>query len=251
MSKKLSVLQKIYQLLIIVLAIISVSLTLLDLTDIIDLTRMPFSIIDGIIWLIFVLDYAVGLFSAHSKRAYVRTHVMDLLAIMPVNLFNLFRFARIFRILRLLRIFRMAGIIGKLQEKLKGFLRTNGFMYLLYASITILITISAIYSTVEGISLGNAFWWAITTATTVGYGDIAPHTALGKVLAVILMLVGVGFVGMLTSTLTAYFTNKTADKDTLTDQEVLAEFAKLHRENEALQKQLTTLTKTIQTAQKN
>ncbi|KRN95054.1 hypothetical protein IV55_GL000334 [Furfurilactobacillus siliginis] len=145
----------------------------------------------------------------------------------------------------------MAGIIGKLQEKLKGFLRTNGFMYLLYASITILITISAIYSTVEGISLGNAFWWAITTATTVGYGDIAPHTALGKVLAVILMLVGVGFVGMLTSTLTAYFTNKTADKDTLTDQEVLAEFAKLHRENEALQKQLTTLTKTIQTAQKN
>lgn len=245
MSKKLTVLRKTYQLIIIVLAIISISLTLLDLTNIIDLTSMPFSLVDGIIWLIFVLDYTVSFFTATSKRAYVRTHIMDLLAIMPVNIFNLFRFARIFRILRLLRIFRMAGVIGKLQEKLKGFLRTNGFMYLLYASIAILITISAIYSTVEGISLGNAFWWAITTATTVGYGDIAPHTALGKVLAVILMLVGVGFVGMLTSTLTAYFTNKTADKDTLTDQEILVEFAKLHQENKALREQLTTLTKAI------
>ncbi len=48
-------------------------------------------------------------------------------------------------------------------------------------------------------------WWAITTASTVGYGDIAPHTLMGRIAAAALMLVGVAFIGMLTSSLTAYF----------------------------------------------
>ncbi|KRM97608.1 hypothetical protein FC19_GL001655 [Liquorilactobacillus aquaticus DSM 21051] len=46
---------------------------------------------------------------------------------------------------------------------------------------------------VENVPLSESFWWAIATATTVGYGDVSPHTAIGKLTAVMLMFVGIGF----------------------------------------------------------
>ncbi len=51
-------------------------------------------------------------------------------------------------------------------------------------------------------------WWAITTATTVGYGDISPTTNIGKFIAAFLMIGGVGFIGLLTSTITGFFTSE-------------------------------------------
>ncbi|MCF6166751.1 Potassium voltage-gated channel KQT possible potassium channel VIC family [Furfurilactobacillus rossiae] len=242
MKSKSRIFSQFYQLFIIVLAIISVVLTLFDLTGEINLSLAPYSIIDTAIWCIFVVDYIVGLFSATSKQQYFKAHVMDLLAIIPVNaVFNLFRFARIFRIIRLLRIFRMAGIIGKLQDKLRNFLQTNGFIYLLYASIAILLVAASVYATVEKISFGNALWWAITTATTVGYGDISPHTVIGKIVAITLMLIGVGFVGMLTSTLTTYFTKKSQRKTAVSNDELLHEIKQLHEENQLMQQEIREL----------
>jgi voltage-gated potassium channel len=69
-------------------------------------------------------------------------------------------------------------------------------------SAFLLIAASMIFSVVEQTNLASAFWWAIETTTTVGYGDIYPHTVLGKVLAIVLMLLGIGIIGMLTSTIT-------------------------------------------------
>ncbi|WP_421017369.1 ion channel [Furfurilactobacillus cerevisiae] len=135
----------------------------------------------------------------------------------------------------------MAGIIGKLQDKLRNFLQTNGFIYLLYASIAILLVAASVYATVEKISFGNALWWAITTATTVGYGDISPHTVIGKIVAITLMLIGVGFVGMLTSTLTTYFTKKSQRKTAVSNDELLQEIKQLHEENQLMQQEIREL----------
>jgi voltage-gated potassium channel len=52
-------------------------------------------------------------------------------------------------------------------------------------------------------NLGDAFWWAIVTVTTVGYGDVYPITAEGKVIAALLMIVGIAILGILISTLGA------------------------------------------------
>ncbi|GKT03766.1 ion transporter [Furfurilactobacillus entadae] len=237
-----------YDLLIVLLAITSIGLTLFDLTGEINLAQPPFSFIDNTIWALFVIDYLSGLMTADSKRSYVRTHMLDLLAIIPVNyMFALFRFSRIFRIVRLFRIFRMAGVIGKLKNKLADFLKTNGFIYLLYASITVILLAASIYSTVEKTSFGNALWWSITTATTVGYGDVSPHTATGKAVAIVLMLVGVGFVGMLTSTLTAYFAQGSTQQEKATTEALLTELKQLQEQNQQQQKQLTVLTNSVQT----
>jgi voltage-gated potassium channel len=60
----------------------------------------------------------------------------------------------------------------------------------------------------ENLVFGDALWWSFVTTTTVGYGDISPKTALGKLIAVMLMIVGIGFLGMLTGTISTYFINK-------------------------------------------
>jgi len=54
-------------------------------------------------------------------------------------------------------------------------------------------------------TLGDAFWWAIVTTTTVGYGDVSPVTTEGRLIAIALMILGIGFIGVLTATITSFF----------------------------------------------
>ena len=54
-------------------------------------------------------------------------------------------------------------------------------------------------------TIGDAFWWAIVTATTVGYGDVSPVTTEGRLIAVALMVLGIGFIGVLTATITSLY----------------------------------------------
>ncbi len=128
-----------YNALIIILAAISIILSMLDINGIISIVQKPYIYVDASIWLVFVFDYFYGLMAAKDKRFYFRTHIWDLLAIIPLNaLFSFFRFNRIFklvsmqRILLVFRFARLAGIIGKLQLKLKTFLKTNNIVYLFY-----------------------------------------------------------------------------------------------------------------------
>lgn len=54
-------------------------------------------------------------------------------------------------------------------------------------------------------SVGDALWWAVVTTTTVGYGDVSPVTGEGRLIAVALMVVGIGFIGVFTATITSFF----------------------------------------------
>jgi voltage-gated potassium channel len=60
----------------------------------------------------------------------------------------------------------------------------------------------------------DALWWAVVTVTTVGYGDKFPVTAAGRGVAVVLMLVGIGLIGVLTATVASFFVQQTADEQT-------------------------------------
>ena len=93
---------------------------------------------------------------------------------------------------------------------------------------------SGMYCISENTRFSTAIWWAITTATTVGYGDIAPTTPVGRVAAVLLMLVGIGLIGVITSSITDYFSQDSKDR-------VNDKLDRLEKENEQLQDQLAKL----------
>lgn len=220
------------------LAIISIVLIVLDYAHEINIISPPYSIIDNSILIVFAIDYFVRLFYAKDKKRFFKENIFDLLSIIPVNnLFYVFRMARIgraFRLLKLLRIFRLVGLTGRLHK----FLKTNGLIYYLYISLTVILIASSLYCISEKVSFGTALWWSITTATTVGYGDVSPTTGLGKAAAVLLMFLGIGFIGMLTSSLTNFF-------DTSTDNDLEKELAELKQQNQELEDHLSRLEKLV------
>lgn len=220
------------------LAIISIVLIVLDYAHEINIISPPYSIVDNSILIIFAIDYFVRLFYAKDKKGFFKENIFDLLSIIPVNnLFYVFRMARIgraFRLLKLLRIFRLVGLTGRLHT----FLKTNGLIYYLYISLTVILIASSLYCISEKVSFGTALWWSITTATTVGYGDVSPTTGLGKAAAILLMFLGIGFIGMLTSSLTNFF-------DTSTDNDLEKELAELKQQNKKLEDHLSRLEKLV------
>ena len=227
-----------YDTTIILLALISVILVLLGFSDIIDLDNPPYSIIDLVIWGVFVIDYSWRFFTTKRKWRFIFGNIFDLLAILPLNaIFTVFRLGRIFRLarltklLKLTRLLRIIGLTGKLERKISRFLRTNGLIYILYVNIFIVLVGSSILSVVEEKSFSDSLWWALVTVTTVGYGDIVPVSLFGKWIAVLLMLVGIGTIGMLTSALTNFFVKDNQDnqiqfdklQDELSSQRILIE----------------------------
>lgn len=214
-----------YNGIIIILAIVSITMAILDMNNVIDLTKYPYYEIDMAIWIVFIFDYFGGLFLASNKKLFIKHHIFDLLAIIPVNsffiIFKAFRFTRLFRLTKLVklsRILRLLGVTGKLKERVSRFLDTNGFIYLVIICGIILTISAGVYSLSENISFPESVWWAVATTTTVGYGDISPKTTIGKLVAVVLMLVGIGFVGMLTSTITSFFAHENSKIESVPDE---------------------------------
>ncbi|MEJ1311804.1 ion transporter [Latilactobacillus sakei] len=230
----MKLLKRFYTVTIAILAIISIVFVLLDYSNVIDLTATPYLAIDNTILTIFTIDYFVRLWLAADKRRFFKTNIFDLLAIIPLStLFSFFRLGRLFRIVGLMKVFRftrLVGLTGKLQRHSKKFLKQNGLLYLTYISAAVLIIASVLYALAEKATLADSFWWAIATATTVGYGDISPHTLIGRIAAIMLMSVGIGFIGTLTSSITSYFTQDTDDKL----DEILKKLDHLEQENETL-----------------
>lgn len=161
-----------------------------------------------------------------------------MLAILPLNaIFTVFRLGRVFRLtrltklLKLTRLLRIVGLTGKLEQKVSKLLRTNGLLYIFYLNSFIVLVGSSILSVVEEKSFSDSLWWALVTVTTVGYGDIVPTSIFGKWLAVLLMLIGIGTIGMLTSALTNFFVKDNQDnqiqfeklQDELSSQRLLLE----------------------------
>ena len=148
-------------------------------------------ILDTVIWGIFTADLCVKTAIAPNRRSYLRRHWLDvLIVVIPV--------------IRPFRILRIVVYIGRDWQGLRRLFQVD---YVLVYSVGLILTVSTLVTTVEqgsGSPLGdfsNALWWAIVTATTVGYGDMVPATAIGKSAGVVLMLGGIGIFGAVTANL--------------------------------------------------
>lgn len=212
--------KKAYEIVICILALVSVVLVCLDLGQVLSLSASPFKWIDSGILLIFTLDYAMRFFKSNDKKAFFKSNIFDLIAILPFNsILSFFRAFRIFRVLRLTklaklsRLLRAGAFLGVFRSKLRSILHTNGLNYVINANIALICVSAVAMHFVEDMALSDALWWSIVTCTTVGYGDLSPTTGIGRVIAVLLMLFGISLVSMLTGAITTYFTKNQKSED--------------------------------------
>jgi voltage-gated potassium channel len=145
-----------------------------------------------------------------------------------------FRVARSVRALRLLRASR--AIVAAVRVLIIGrtILVRRGLHYVLLAALAVITLGGSLGVVFERdapdasiTSLPDGLWWAVTTVTTVGYGDMYPRTAAGRGVGVILMLLGISLFGILTANLAAFFVEERED-------EVLTELRALRRQVEEL-----------------
>lgn len=230
-----------YEISIIVLSVFSIVMVVLDFSSVIDIATQPYMLIDMFILVIFAIDYVARFILAEEKKRFFLTNIFDLIAIIPFSsIFSFFRIARIFRVARISRISRLSrliGITGKLSRSLNGFLKTNGFINVLYISIILILISATTYSVAENVPFVDSLWWALVTTTTVGYGDISPTSSFGRAAAIVLMFLGIGFIGLLTSTITEFF-NGGASKDEPSKDELIQKIDYLIEKIDRLEKRI-------------
>ncbi len=167
----------------------------------------------------FTLEYFLRIYIIRKKLAYILSYygLIDLLSVLPGYIGIFFSGAQgliVIRALRLLRIFRILKLSRYVQDSamiiaaLKAS-RTKISVFL-YAVILIVIIIGTVMYLVEGEkngfdSIPEGIYWAIVTLTTVGYGDIAPATTLGRFIASFVMVLGYGIIAVPTGIVTAEF----------------------------------------------
>ena len=205
----------IYDLWISSLAVLAVVLIIIDLSDGIDGWKLI--LYRGIIFMFYV-DYAVRLYSAPNKTKYMKDNIADIVVLLPLRtVFGGLPFLQSHHMYRLLGLPRLLSILYRPLKKARRFFNTNGFKYMVFITVMMVLTGGVLIHFAEDMSVSDGIWWAFVTATTVGYGDISPSTFYGRIIAMVLMLVGIGLIGSLTSTLTSYFMRSTKkDKKNLT-----------------------------------
>lgn len=166
---------------------------------------------------VFTVEYIARLLAVRRPLRYARSFfgIVDLLALLP-SYISLFlpsgRYLLIVRVLRLLRIFRVLKLGKFLSEGavLGQALRASRHKIFVFLStvLTLVVIIGAVMYVIEGgengfTSIPVSMYWAIVTLTTVGYGDIAPQTTLGKLLASLVMVLGYGIIAVPTGIVTS------------------------------------------------
>ena len=173
---------------------------------VIDLPDPEGAALDFFIWILFLIDYVTRLFLSDNKWTFIKQHPLDLIAIIPLD--QLFRTARL---VRLIRVIRLVALINHRTSVFELFLTKykidRAFVYVI--SLLFISALSMKWIEPEFETYGDALWWAVVTTTTVGYGDLYPETAVGKIVAAILMIVGIGTIGVITGTVAAMFSNNT------------------------------------------
>lgn len=175
-------------------------------------------------WLCFAFDYAVRLWLAPDRLHWFVHHLLDF-AVVALPL------------LRPLRLVRLIVLVGAFQQAVGNAIRGRVVVYTVSGAVLLVYVASLAVLEAERedpaariTTFGNALWWAITTITTVGYGDEYPVTTTGRVVAALLMIGGISLVGSITATIASWIVQRVAEDDTMSQAVTAAELEQLRDE---------------------
>lgn len=183
--------------------------------------KRVFTVSEYVFTFIFTLEYLLRLYCAPDRRRYVRSFfgIIDLISTLPLYIgwvMGPARYLVVIRTFRLIRVFRVFKLFGFLKEG-DNLLRSlalsmRKIMVFFLFVVIMVIALGTLMYMVEGSQPGSQFtdipasvYWAVVTMTTVGYGDIAPVTPVGRFLSAIIMLLGYTIMAVPTGIVSAQF----------------------------------------------
>ncbi len=204
---------------VLLLVLIIASVIIVSLESIVALRRNYLTLFLTMEWvftILFTIEYILRIYSTPKPLKYVFSFfgIVDLLSIIPtyMSLFivgsQYLLVVRVLRLLRIARIFKLTRFINEGQV-LSSALRASATKILIFIGTVVLLIViigSTMYI-IEGAASGftsipTSIYWTIVTLTTVGYGDIAPQTALGQIVASFVMIMGYGIIAVPTGIVT-------------------------------------------------
>ncbi len=168
--------------------------------------------------LFFLLEYVLKMWVAPRKWYFIKTHWIDLLAIFPIlRIFRIGKAVRLLKLFRLLRILRIGRIMHQRASSISSEVQrrsAENMIVVVYLLFSLLFGTLGVMVFEKGTNpgfetLGDGLWWCVVTLTTVGYGDISPQTVGGKVVAAIIMFIGLSFYALLTGLLSSVIIERT------------------------------------------
>ena len=179
------------------------------------------AVLNWAIWLTFLVEYVAVLLATDDRWAYTKRAWLNVLIIVVSFPFlpgvlassRLLRLTRLTRVLRLIRLIRLAAVITRGTRTIQAIFGKRGVGFAVALTVLVALGAGGLFALVEpeSGSFADALWWAVVTITTVGYGDIYPTTALGRIAGVVVMFIGIGFVAILTAAIAAHFVESQDD----------------------------------------
>ena len=170
-----------------------------------------------VITIIFTIEYLLRIWTTKKSKEYVFSTfgIIDFLAILPfflelifvnISTLGIIRLLRLLRIFRVLKLVRFLGEANVLAKGVKA--NANKIFVFLFFVLIICTIMGAVMFLVEGpengfTSIPRSVYWAVVTLTTVGYGDISPHTPIGQFISIIIMIIGYGVIAVPTGMVAA------------------------------------------------
>jgi len=209
---------KAFDLVLILAILLSVTVVMLDTVG--GIHSIHGELLYGLEWfftILFTIEYFIRLYASKSRIRYAVSFygIIDLLAILPTY-FSIFfpgtQYLLVIRFLRVLRIFRLLKLVKFVKEaefvKASLIASSRKIVFFLFFVLVTVSVIGALMYLIEGeengfTSIPKGVYWAIVTITTVGYGDIYPHTVLGRTLAALLMIIGYSIIAVPTGIVSA------------------------------------------------
>lgn len=222
-------------------ALLVIPCVLLDASSIGEPWHTVGAVLNWVTWGAFAIELAVMLAVAPNRAQYLRQNPVETIIVFltPPFMPALLNSLRALRLLRVLRLLRLAPVV-------RWMFSGEGVRYAALFVFLVALAAGGAWSVLDSTSYGQGVYWAVTTMTTLGDPHLVPNTSEEKALAVLVMLVGVGFFATITGSLAERFVQGPVEEVEAVEQVLISDDRELLAKVEALSAQVEELREALE-----